>query len=145
MGSDLIRNILAIHCIPLSSYIAFLYANLYKNKKWWIVFIVLFVSSIFIVGASMAKAPVAWYIFSFVFLLTILNSRIKIKVLIKLASITIAIVLFFYYAYGLFNVMDFETIVFKGGPIGRVLFGQLAGLPNYYQIFPEIHPFLYNI
>ena len=77
--SAYIKNIFALALTPFISYIAYIYMRKTKEKRWILLFILLFISSSFIEFYNLQKAPIIIYWASF-FILTILyGDKIKMK------------------------------------------------------------------
>ncbi|MFC0272284.1 O-antigen polymerase [Metabacillus herbersteinensis] len=146
-GSELIRGIFGNGFLPLCSYIAYSYMKMYKKFQWKIMFFILFVNSALIYGASMSKSAIAFYILSFILLKVLIEGKISNKQIINSAIIVTSVVLLMYIVTNenfIDLVLDYETLIFGGGPIGRMIFGQLVGFVNTLNVFPEYHSFLFG-
>lgn len=146
-GSEVVRNIIGHGFIPMCSYVVYSYMKISKNYKWKIMFILLFINSVLIYGASMSKSTIASYLLSFLLLKVLIDGKIPIKQLMS-TGITVIMLVLIMYVVTKDNfaelVTDYEALIFKGGPIGRVIFGQLVGFVNTLNVFPDIHHFLYG-
>ncbi|MBL7086419.1 MAG: hypothetical protein ISS28_04905 [Candidatus Cloacimonetes bacterium] len=138
-----IKNILGVTLVPFLSYIAYSYLNVKQMNKdrWIIIFAMLFISSITINLFTLAKIPVTVYLFSLLFLFVSINGRISIKSLIKLFSILIFLVFVAYIFIGGYS-FDESLIGLDSGPIARVMFAQIWGLFEHFEIFPNKIDFL---
>ena len=146
-GSELIRNTIGLGFIPLCSYIAYSYMRMYRGMKWKIIFATFFINSLLIYGASMTKSGIASYLISFILLKVLIDGKIPLKQLLSGITMILIIVIGMYIAtkenyLDLFS--DSENLFLKGGPIGRIIFGQLVGFINTLNVFPNYHEFLYG-
>ncbi len=142
-GNVYIRNILMLGLTPILSYIAFSYYKLYSNKKWKRMFVFLFITSIFAYTYDLAKAPVLWYIISFLFLNVLIKGSISRKLLISIGLLTLTLIVAMYLLLGgATQISTFLSI--NTGPIGRILLGQITPLFYHFKIFPEMVPFLHG-
>lgn len=132
-----IKNILVLSLIPVLSYIGFTYACTTKKIRWFLLFAVLFISSIFIKTYNFAKTPVVFYLFTLVILFIILNNGIK-KIYFYGIIASFAVLIFL-----LYGVMGATMeISLYNGPIGRTLFTQAGTLIYHFDFFPESFPYL---
>ncbi|WML46680.1 O-antigen polymerase [Neobacillus sp. PS3-34] len=144
-GSLIIKNTIGNAFIPLCSYITYSYMKMFPNKKWKLMFIILFTNSLLIYGTSMSKSGISTYILSFVLLKVLIEGKISLKKLTYISLIVITFVIVMYMVVYQDNqeiITDKETFFFKSGPIGRIIFGQLVGFVNTLYIFPQLHPFV---
>ena len=143
-GSQIIKNVIGESIIPLSSYISFSYFKHTKHKHWRMIFYIHLLSSIFIKGAGMSKSGIAWYFLPYIFIITIMDGKIPFKKMVKIALVLIPIPLYMYTLQYTASSLGLKDILFNfyGGPIGRILVGQIQSLPAYFQIFPYQHEYL---
>lgn len=134
-----LRNFLVLGITPLLSYLAYIYYKCTKKRNWRILFLVLFITSIFIKTYDYAKSPVIIYIFMFVFINIILNGKVKLKSLIKFSVLGIGVLVIMYIKMG----YDFSNgIDIYNGPFGRFIFTQIATLFLHVDLFPTFLPYL---
>ncbi|MDL2310877.1 oligosaccharide repeat unit polymerase, partial [Peptostreptococcaceae bacterium OttesenSCG-928-C18] len=74
-----IKNIFAVALTPFISYIAYIYARKTKEKKWIILFIILFIFSNIIVFYNLQKAPIVIYWGNFIILSILYGDKLKFK------------------------------------------------------------------
>jgi oligosaccharide repeat unit polymerase len=143
-GSALIKNVIGQSIIPLASYIAFSYYKYTKQKDWRNIFIIIASCALFISGANMSKSGLAWYFLPFIFIITSFSGNIPYKKMFKFGLLMIPLPIYMYtvkYANAGFGALDI-IFNFYGGPIGRILIGQVQSLPSYFEIFPTMHELL---
>lgn len=134
-----LRNFLVLGITPLLSYLAYIYYKCTKKRNWGILFLLLFIASIFIKTYNYAKSPVITYIFMFVFINIIIKGKIKLKSLIKFAVLGIGVlgIMYIKMGYNFSNGIDIYS-----GPFGRFIFTQIATLFLHVDLFPNFIPYL---
>ncbi len=80
--SAYIKNIFAVSLTPFISYIAYVYMRKTKEKKWIILFIILFIFSNLIVFYNLQKATIVIYWFNFIILSILFGDSVKTKYLV---------------------------------------------------------------
>ncbi|PRR76812.1 hypothetical protein CLLI_27420 [Clostridium liquoris] len=140
-GNQYIKNIIAMNFTPILSYITFVYAKNTKKAKWIILFLIMFVCTVFVKTYNYSKSPLAFYIFGFVFLLIITSKGISKKNLIKVFIASIAVIVVMYLKIGYyFN----SGLHIYSGPLGRIFYTQVATLFLHVDLFPAFLPFLHG-
>lgn len=140
-GIAYIKNIFGIHFTPLLSYIVYVYKEKYKDLKWNILFYILVILSILIVTYDLSKAPLLMYILGFIILRVLIKKEIKTSTILILGSSLAALIVTMYFVfYGVKDLSFFSKL--NQGPLGRVIFTQIAGLYLHFQYFPDVEPYL---
>lgn len=132
-GNVYIKNIFALALTPFLSYISYIYFRIQKNKKWFTIFILLFISSILIVFYDLQKAPVLRYLITFIIINIYFGDKINLKqVLIYGFSGVIAIIIMYVFISGesLGNIFTFRS-----GPLNRILLSQSMSVFLHYEVF----------
>lgn len=125
--------------IPFLSYIAWSELLITKRRKWLILFVVVFLISVFTLVMDTQKAPIIWYIGGLVAIFWVVKAiKINIKSLMGLGSATL-IMLMLMYSVFMGAELSAQTIM---NPIQRAFTGQLAPLYWYLEIYPEKHEFV---
>lgn len=134
-----IRNLVVLTFTPILSYLAFVYALSTKKKRWYGLFAILLVASVFIKTYNFAKSPLAFYIFAFVIIYIVVKGAISIKKLAIVVGVCAFTILFMYFrnGMGLSKMLDIYN-----GPLGRTLFTQVGTLFLHVDLFPNHLPFL---
>lgn len=138
-----IKNIFGATMIPFLSYLTFAYLKI-KNvdkDRWFLLFIILFVSSAFAKLFTLAKIPIVVYLFSFLFLAVAINGRISKKAIMFSSLVFILLVILAYILIAGFG-FNKDFLVLDRGPIARVAFVQIQGLFEHFDIFPNKIDFL---
>ena len=133
-----ISNILILTCIPLLSYIAFSYMLVKADRKWYILFGILFMASILTKTYDFAKSPVVYYLAVFVLILIYNRGGVGWKLLGVFGMIAVVALVLMYRFTG------YEGTLFDlyNGPVGRTLFSQLGALLCVFDAFPFCFNFL---
>lgn len=138
-GSQYIKNLGMTYLVPAMSYFAYIFARVKKEYKWYFLFGILFVVSIITETYDFSKAPVIYYLFYFYIIEVILGNVHGIKKIIPFILGAVLFLLFFYVVV-LKQGNNVLTIYF--GPVGRILFTQVATLFLHVDAFPLRHPYL---
>src|SRR5690554_339019 len=138
-GNLYIRNIMAFTLMPLLSYMWFFYYIESKNKIYGLFFLFTFFLSLSILYFDFSKAPVLWYLVSFIFAIFYANGKFKIITLLILCLSVILILIAMY----IFNGASIkEVLSYNTGPIGRIILSQAAGTFYMLDIFPLKYDFI---
>lgn len=139
-GNQYIKNIFMLMLTPFLSYYAYIYYSISKGKLWKRLFVLLTVLSIIAVTYDFSKAPIINYILG-IYLINVILGRIhSTRQLKKLLIISCGIILFFYVV--MLGVQIDSIASLYSGPIGRILFTQIAALFLHFDAFPVLHPYL---
>ncbi|WP_307355641.1 O-antigen polymerase [Hathewaya limosa] len=134
-----IRNILVLGFTPLLSYLAYIYYKCTKKKSWAILFYVLFVFSLFIKTYNYAKSPIINYLFVFLLINIVIKGKIKRKTLVIFTVFSACAFVIIYLKLGYINT---KLMDIYNGPLGRIIFTQIATLFLHVDLFPMYIPFL---
>ena len=138
-GNQYIKNVVMLQLTPMLSYYAYIHFRVEKGKTWTVLFIVLALCSVVAVTYDFAKSPIITYIIGFYLIECILGNIRNKKRFYTLAVAVVVIILFLY--VGVMGYRDNLLNIYRG-PIGRVLFTQIATLFLHVEAFPLRHPFL---
>lgn len=133
-----VSNILILTCIPLLSYLAFTYVLVKKEKKWYILFGILFFMSLLVKTYNFAKSPVVYHLVVFLMIYIYCKGGISKKALVAFILVSISGIVFMYWATGYNGTL----LDIYNGPIGRTLFSQLGALLCVFDAFPRFFGFL---
>lgn len=138
-GNQYIKNIGMSFLTPMLSYYIYILARLKKEYKWYILFGIMFVASIIAKTYDFSKGPLIYYFFYFYIIEVTLGNVKSIK---KILPYIIGAIIFllFIYAVVLKQGQNILTIYF--GPVGRIIFTQVATLFLHMDAFPSIVPYL---
>lgn len=136
-GSIYLRNLVGIKLMPICAY-AWI-AHYLRKRSFFngLMSLVSFAFAVNVLLFDISKQPILLFIIGILFLLYYSGVRIKTGYLILFVMMTFVILFVMYSVYG---VDDFMQL--SGGPVGRILFGQSAGLYYMYNIFPDIHNYI---
>jgi oligosaccharide repeat unit polymerase len=138
-GNVYVRNLIMDIATPFVSYVAYGYYRTYKTRRakcWLALSIALALFSLLYTGEI---KPVAVYVVGFIILRGIINEGLsKSLLLYSLLSGVLVIGLLTYLTDG---VVD---ISFYGGPLSRLTMIQSFGVALSFDVFPEMHNFLYG-
>jgi len=135
-GNIYIRNILAIAFTPVLSYIVFSYGKINKSlsNRFWIA--VMIAASMLIVTYSTAKSPLVSYFLGFMFVLVLIDGRLKREYFVFFFCLAAAVIIFMYNRVG--GVVDPSVLFsYNSGIIGRICLSQAAGTYLSLDLFPE--------
>jgi oligosaccharide repeat unit polymerase len=141
-GNYLIRNIFAIALTPLLSFIAYVYSVKTNQVKWKLLFLGLFAGSVIINIYDLAKSPIFFYFIMFL-LLRLYVGRMKFtwKRLFLLGTAgAIVLVSMYIVIQGVTDLQSYFS--HNSGPIGRLIFAQIAPTFLHLDIFGNSLPFL---
>jgi oligosaccharide repeat unit polymerase len=141
LGNIYVRNILAIGITPILSYISFSYWRLTRKKSDRLWFLLMLMSSIFILTYNLEKAPVIFYLIGFVFLIVLTDGGVKRSSLIAFGFLCLIILTLFYYSI-MGNFDAFSFVHYNTGIVGRILLSQSAGTYMAFEHFPNTHEFI---
>ncbi|WP_240035299.1 O-antigen polymerase [Neobacillus notoginsengisoli] len=143
-GNVLIRNIFAIALTPILSLIAYVYAAKTKDPKWQVLSAALFMGAIFISVYDLAKSPIFFYFIMFMLLrLYIGKMRFTWKKLAGWGFLGAGLLILMYvFIQGATNVQTYLS--YNSGPIGRLIFAQIAPTFLHFDTFSEAIPFLHG-
>jgi oligosaccharide repeat unit polymerase len=141
-GNVLIRNIFAIALTPILSLIAYVYSVKTKEIKWKLLFLTLFAGAILINIYDLAKSPIFFYIIMFLLLrMYIGNFHFNWKRLFAWGTAgAILLVGMYVVVQGVTSIGSYLS--FNKGPIGRIIFAQIAPTFLHLDTFPNSIPFL---
>ncbi|MBG9548306.1 oligosaccharide repeat unit polymerase [Cytobacillus firmus] len=141
-GNVLIRNIFAIALTPLLSLIAYVYAVRTGQVKWKLLYLSLFAGAILINIYDLAKSPVFFYLIMFLLLsLYIGVIRFTVRRLVLWGMLGAAALISMYIVIQ--GVTDIGSYLsYNSGPVGRLIFAQIAPTFLHFDIYGNILPFL---
>lgn len=138
-GNIYIKNILMVWMPPCLSYYAYINMRSTELRSWKILFALLLVMSVFVVTYDLSKAPVINYILGLYLTEVVLGRVQNRKKFFRLAFGVIVIILLYYIMMlgarrSLFSIYT--------GPVGRIIFSQIATLFLHVHFFPAYNPYL---
>lgn len=143
-GNVLFRNIFALSLTPLLSLITYCFAVLTNEVRWKLLFFVLFAGAVFVSVYDLAKSPIFFYLIMFL-LVRMYIGKMKLslgKLLAYGAAGAVVLVGMYIVIQG---VRDAEAFLsYNKGPIGRMIFAQIAPTFLHLNIFGEALPFLHG-
>lgn len=138
-GNEYVRNILALFLIPNLSYMAFAFMRATKQKKWFILFLVLSVMSVICKTYNFEKSPIVMYFFYFYIIDVLMgNVRNTRKIIIFVVAGALFILFIYKYLFG----YEGALISLSSGPMARILITQVAGVFLHVEAFPSMIGFL---
>ena len=138
-GNVYIKNIIMMWMPPYLSYYAYIKMRSTGLRSWKKIFAILFVISIFVVTYDLSKAPIINY-FLGLYLVDVMIGKVKNRrKFVKLILVGVVIILIYYVI-----MLDarHSLISIYTGPVGRIIFSQIATLFLHVQLFPVYHPYL---
>lgn len=138
-GNQYIKNLLMTTLTPFLSYYCYIYYKNTKGKTWSILFKFSLLLSVFALTYDFSKSPIIIFLLGFYLINVSLGNIENNKSFNRLVIISIVLLLFFY-----LYVSDAgrDVISIYSGPIGRILFTQIATLFLHFEVFPLRHDFL---
>ncbi len=117
-GNQYIKNIFAIALTPFISYIAYIYMRKTKEKRWIILFVILFIASNLIAFYNIQKAPIIIYWGSFVILSIYYGDKISLKHILAIGIISVIAIIAM---YTLITDAPLKKTLSFDGPINRII------------------------
>lgn len=142
--SRIVRNIIGVSFSAAIGYVTFAYALWTRRRSWWLLFIVQLAPVIVFQAASLAKARVPQFIIGLVFVFVLVRGRVPARILAGAFALVVVALLGSYAAVALDPDETGAGILAGDNLIGRIVVGQILGVPNYLEIFPYEHPFLWG-
>lgn len=141
-GNVLFRNIFAIALTPLMSLIAYIYMVKTWETKWILLFLALFGGTILITTYDLAKSPIFFYLLMFLLLgMYVGKIRFTWKRLIIWGGLGLVALIGMYVVIQ--GVTDLDSYLsHNSGPIGRLIFAQIAPTFLHLNMFGEAIPLL---
>jgi len=140
-GNVYIKNIFAKMFSPVMAYIYYSYWRKTKYKKDLVWFLIMFVTTFFILTYNLAKAPLIWFLIGFMFLSILTNGRIKLRTLVSFVLL-VSLIIVIMWVFIMDKEAGKELFSINYGPLRRIIFGQITGLFGYLTIFPNYHEFI---
>lgn len=137
-GNQYIKNIFAIALTPFVSYIAYIYMRKTKEKRWIIMFIILFIASNLIAFYNIQKAPIIIYWGSFVILSIYYGDKISLKHILAIGIISVIAIIAM---YTVITDAPLKRTLSFNGPINRVI----MTTPSAYILHLEVFTYRANL
>lgn len=146
-GSELERIITNIFGSSFSSvlvYIIFAFCIHKMTFRWWALLALQLPISLIIQTSALEKGPAAQLIIGLIFVYVFVKGRASLKTTLVASGCVAAALIASYTLAGIdiAHGVDDGGILGGDNPIGRTFIGQVAGMPNYIQVFPKQHEFL---
>lgn len=129
--TSVIKGFFMLLFIPVLSYLTFAYSLVTKEKRWIILFGILFISSILAKTYNFAKSPLAFYMFVLIIIYIYIKGSIKLKVFIPMVAGLLALIVLMYSAGGRLD----EIFNLYQGPLSRIVYTQAATLILHFDLF----------
>lgn len=141
-GNVLFRNIFAKTLLPILSFVAFVYSYSTKEKKWTLWFWGLFVLSCFINAYDLQKSPIFFYLLTLLVVGIYMGKwRLNLRIVFGLGFLgLIAMIGIYVVISGSSNITSYLTL--SEGPLGRLLYSQVAPMYLHLDVFGDHIPFL---
>lgn len=114
--SGYIKNIFALTMTPFLSYVAYVHLRNTKEKRWLVLFIILFMFSNMMVFYNLQKATLVMYWLNFIVLSLIYGDRVKVKYLIAfgvIGFITLNLMYYFISKVELSKLLSADNPIFS--------------------------------
>lgn len=138
-GNQYIKNIIMLGITPILSHIAYIYMRTTKQKKWIILFAILFIVNIFVKTYDFSKAPLIYYVCFFFIIEVLLGKTSSFKKIIPFVVSAIVLLVILYITVG--NYKD-NFISLSNGPLSRAVVTQAGTLFLHFDAFPNKSEFL---
>lgn len=138
-GNQYIKNLFMVTLTPFVSYLTYIYFRVTKSKTWLVMFIYMAFLSVIVLTYDFSKSPIITYLLG-IYLIEVVMGNIKnSKRFNRLALASVALLLFFYVI-----VSNAGSSLFSiySGPLGRILFTQIATMFLHFDAFPAKTKFL---
>ncbi|QNG60238.1 oligosaccharide repeat unit polymerase [Bacillus sp. PAMC26568] len=141
-GNMWVKNIFAVGLTPILALIAYGYTYVTNQRRWRILFIVLFAGALFMSVYDLQKAPILFFILMFV-LVNIFIGRLKLtwKLVFTLGGTAVVLIILLYVFVQNVTSLD-QFLSYKSGPIGRIILSQIAPFYLHLDLFGQQIDFL---
>lgn len=136
-GNVYIRNFFSLLLAPLVSYIAFSYLLLRPNPVHVLWFLFTMFVALMAITYSGEKAPPINYLIVLFFIYSIVRGRFRLWQLAAMGLTGACLIALLYLV-----TSGSLPLALNAGPIGRLLFSQIAPLSLHFELFPDPMPFL---
>ncbi len=140
-GNQYIKNIVMLIITPIISYIAYIYMRTTKERKWKLLFALLFILNIFVKTYDFSKAPIIYYICYFFIIEVMLGNTAKFKKVIPYITVAIILIVVLYSA--IYNYSG-KLISLSSGPLSRIVITQAGTMFLHFDAFPKNTDYLYG-
>ena len=140
-GNQYVKNLLMLTLTPFVSYLTYIYYRLTKSIFWKILFFYMALLSVIALTYDFSKSPIITYLLGIYLIEVIMGYIQNNETFHRLVTAGAIIILFFYVV-----MMDAGNSLFSiySGPLGRIIFTQIATLYLHFEAFPSYHPFLHG-
>jgi len=135
-GIIYIKNLLGLILMPIFSYFSFLMWQKNKSILRFSLFIMINFATVFLLTYDIQKAPVVFFLFGYVILLTFIRGGISKRTFILFVSFGLLMILLGYYLTGEGGVTQFLDI--KSAFYGRLFISGYGGYLLSLKLFPNI-------
>ncbi len=138
-GNPYIRNLFMLGLTPAVSYLVYIYMRVTKQRKWTVLFGIMFACGILVNTYNFQKSPIIYYLLHFYLIEVALGNVKNFKMLFAVGGIGAALLLYIYYV-----VFDTTSALFtiSSGIGGRIFMSQIGTMFLCVAAFPARHPFL---
>lgn len=140
-GNQYIKNLLMSVLTPMVSYYAYIYYRMTRGWFWRFCFFYMAALSVIVLTYDFSKSPIITYLLGLYLVEVATGHIVNSRRFILLISAAVLIILSFYIL--LFNVGSAVASIYTG-PLGRILFTQVATLFLHTEAFPYYHEFLHG-
>ena len=146
VGVRIVRNIFLQGFGSILGYSSFYYYRITKRRSWKLISLVFFCFMVVIGVSSLSKASLVMVFVPYFFILIATGYRPRFSHYVIYAILGLFCLYVFYTILGrpFFLPGSLRDQFASDTILGRVMIGQLAGMPNYFSIFPDQHDFLYG-
>ena len=138
-GNQYIKNLLMTSLTPFISYLTYIYFRITKSRTWGCLFACMLLLSIVALTYDFSKSPIITYLIGLYLIEVALGNVKNNKWIIRIIGLSGCIILFFYVIVSKIGGSLFSIY---SGPIGRILFTQIATLFLHFEAFPLKYGFL---
>ena len=138
-GNQYVKNLLMRTLTPYTSYFTYICFRLKRTKSWLFLSLYSIILSIIVLTYDFSKSPIITYMLG-IYLIEVSLGNIKNnKKFYRLGFVSLLVICFFYFVM---MRSDISSISLTSGPVGRILFSQIATLFLHFDAFPGEYPFL---
>ena len=138
-GNQYIKNLFMVTLTPFVSYLTYIYFRVTKSKTWMVMFIYMALLSVIVLTYDFSKSPIITYLLGIYLIEVVLGNIRNSKRFNRLVLASVALLLFFYVI--VLNAGGSLYSIYSG-PLGRILFTQIATMFLHFDAFPARTPFL---
>ncbi|MDO5689624.1 MAG: O-antigen polymerase [Tissierellia bacterium] len=139
-GNHYIKNLLAILMTQFASLITLVNLQMYRKRRWLLLFVALFLAASLMCIYNLEKAPILKYLLTLMILIVLMGAKIKTwqKLLIVICGVAAVLLMYLVFA----DMQPSQLLSLEAGPINRLFItssiGSFLHLEAFTYVFPKL-------